>query len=262
MIKFFRKIRFDLMEKNKTGKPALPAGRYLKYAIGEIALVVIGILLALQINNWNENKKQLRHEQSILKSLQFELRLDVGEIENELKDKEEDIKNFIKCIEILTTDNQTSKAEFMESFNWILGVGGVTLNKTTYNNLQTSGQISLIKNKGILDSIINYYNSGYEDWESAMEDYARNIFAPYLLEFDYIPFQKTGYRNKRLEDAINSDTYIKPGKSLEDYKQDYFIINALRQKCNNSDGLIMHYETLLKKAKSLDNTIQTYLDNQ
>ena len=51
MIKFFRKIRYDLMEKNKTGK-------YLKYAIGEIILVVIGILIALQINNWNEDRKR------------------------------------------------------------------------------------------------------------------------------------------------------------------------------------------------------------
>jgi hypothetical protein len=50
MIKFFRKIRYDLMEKNETGK-------YLKYAIGEIILVVIGILVALQINTWNEQKK-------------------------------------------------------------------------------------------------------------------------------------------------------------------------------------------------------------
>ena len=42
---------------NKTGKPALPAGRYFKYAIGEIVLVVIGILIALSINNWNEDRK-------------------------------------------------------------------------------------------------------------------------------------------------------------------------------------------------------------
>ncbi len=50
MIKLFRRIRYDLMEKNKTAK-------YLKYAIGEIVLVVIGILIALQINNWNEDRK-------------------------------------------------------------------------------------------------------------------------------------------------------------------------------------------------------------
>lgn len=54
MIKFFRKIRYNLMEQNKTGKPALPAGRYLKYAIGEIVLGIIGILLALQVNEWNK----------------------------------------------------------------------------------------------------------------------------------------------------------------------------------------------------------------
>src|SRR5210317_1215466 len=50
MIKFFRKIRYDLTGKNKTGK-------YFKYAIGEIILVVIGILIALQINNWNIARK-------------------------------------------------------------------------------------------------------------------------------------------------------------------------------------------------------------
>ena len=50
MFKFFRRIRFDFMEKNQTGK-------YLKYAVGEIVLVVIGILIALQINNWNEDRK-------------------------------------------------------------------------------------------------------------------------------------------------------------------------------------------------------------
>ena len=52
MIKFFRKISYDPMEKNKTGK-------YLKYTIGEIVLVVIGILIALGINNWNENRNYI-----------------------------------------------------------------------------------------------------------------------------------------------------------------------------------------------------------
>jgi hypothetical protein len=51
MIKFFRKIRQNLLSEGKTGK-------YFKYAIGEIILVVIGILIALQVNNWNENRLQ------------------------------------------------------------------------------------------------------------------------------------------------------------------------------------------------------------
>lgn len=55
MIKFFRKIRYDLMEKKKTVI-------YLKYVVGEIILVVIGILTALQINNWNEDQKNRKQE--------------------------------------------------------------------------------------------------------------------------------------------------------------------------------------------------------
>jgi hypothetical protein len=50
------------MEKNKTGK-------YFKYAIGEIVLVVIGIIIALQINNWNENRTKLKEEQNIIFNL-------------------------------------------------------------------------------------------------------------------------------------------------------------------------------------------------
>jgi len=52
MIKFFRKIRRQLLTENRFSK-------YLLYAIGEIVLVVIGILIALQINIWNENRKAL-----------------------------------------------------------------------------------------------------------------------------------------------------------------------------------------------------------
>jgi len=62
MIKFFRKIRQNLLMENKTGK-------YFKYAIGEIVLVVIGILIALQINNWNEENKTSKKEELILNEL-------------------------------------------------------------------------------------------------------------------------------------------------------------------------------------------------
>jgi len=62
MIKFFRKIRQNLLIENKTGK-------YFKYAIGEILLVVIGILIALQINNWNEQSKAKKSAEIQLLSL-------------------------------------------------------------------------------------------------------------------------------------------------------------------------------------------------
>jgi len=76
MIKIFRKIRQNLLMENKTGKPALPAGRYFKYAIGEIILVVIGILIALGINNWNENRKNIQSEKVVLNNIYENLIID------------------------------------------------------------------------------------------------------------------------------------------------------------------------------------------
>ncbi|NND94281.1 MAG: hypothetical protein HKN45_05405, partial [Flavobacteriales bacterium] len=70
MIKFFRTIRQKLLSESKFSK-------YLIYAIGEIVLVVIGILLALQINTWNEERKTEQLEQSLLQEMKEDLRADI-----------------------------------------------------------------------------------------------------------------------------------------------------------------------------------------
>jgi Family of unknown function (DUF6090) len=86
MIKFFRKIRYNLMETGKTGK-------YLKYAIGEIVLVVIGILIALSINNWNEERK------TNLKSKVY-----IDQIINDLAKDTLNINDLIKTAKIESTN--------------------------------------------------------------------------------------------------------------------------------------------------------------
>jgi len=75
MIKFFRKIRQNLLSEGKTGK-------YFKYAIGEIILVVIGILIALSINNWNEKRKIKNKETVILKELLTSINSDLKAYES------------------------------------------------------------------------------------------------------------------------------------------------------------------------------------
>ncbi|MGB5243352.1 MAG: DUF6090 family protein [Lutimonas sp.] len=91
MIKFFRKMRYEFMEKNpppdltsKSGKPALQVGRYLKYAIGEIVLVVLGILIALSINNWNNDLVDQRTEQNIVKNLNMEFKQNKSTIQESI----------------------------------------------------------------------------------------------------------------------------------------------------------------------------------
>ena len=88
MINFFKKIRKKLLSKNKFSS-------YLIYAIGEIVLVVIGILIALQINNWNENKKKEQYELSLLKEMKKNLKADIRDIEINIKFNERSIKQLI-----------------------------------------------------------------------------------------------------------------------------------------------------------------------
>ena len=91
MINFFRKIRQNLLSENKFSK-------YLIYAIGEIILVVIGILIALQINNANENRKSAKQENLYLKRLLSENRDDI----NTFKSNISDLKRGIESIENLS----------------------------------------------------------------------------------------------------------------------------------------------------------------
>jgi len=100
MINFFRKIRQNLLSENK-------AGKYLKYAIGEIVLVVIGILIALQINNWNERRKIRNAEIEILKNLKTELELNFKDLEVINKQHKSELKDGIYILNLFGTDIST-----------------------------------------------------------------------------------------------------------------------------------------------------------
>ncbi|OIQ36704.1 MAG: hypothetical protein BM563_10335 [Bacteroidetes bacterium MedPE-SWsnd-G1] len=75
MIKFFRRIRQQLLNEGKTG-------RYFKYAFGEIILVVLGILIALQINNWNERRMSKAMEELLYDQILKELKLELADLES------------------------------------------------------------------------------------------------------------------------------------------------------------------------------------
>ena len=104
MIKFFRKIRQNLLSEGK-------AGKYLKYAVGEIILVVIGILIALSINNWNENQKQKKQLDAIYTTVEQNLKTDLKNIKLPIEFFENLDSTLTK---ILTT---TYSKSFLDSIN-------------------------------------------------------------------------------------------------------------------------------------------------
>jgi hypothetical protein len=157
MIKFFRKIRYDLMEKNKTVK-------YLKYAIGEIILVVIGILIALQINNWNETRKIGKVEKEILNVLLEDLN-SAKEFSKEYIRSEQNYLDIIETIlhndslKTVLTNSDRTKEYFNKAF-WDFEIKFPVIN--TYSDLKNAGKIAIVQNDSIRDRLsvleANIYN--------------------------------------------------------------------------------------------------------
>ena len=97
MIKLFRNIRKNILEEGKTS-------RYLKYAIGEIILVVIGILIALNINNWNENQKSKKDERYVLNEILKNLDEDAVLVD-EIITQRQKAKTAVKAVQkVITTE--------------------------------------------------------------------------------------------------------------------------------------------------------------
>jgi len=148
MIKLFRRIRFDLMEKNKTGK-------YFKYAIGEIVLVVIGILIALQVNNWNEQRKERSKELHYLTNLKADLKLNIAEIDNYITTRNTRTASAKKILEYYEGKPLTDLDEFnMNSVNVYTWQKFFQIDNT-FQELTNSGNLSIISNDSIKNGFLN-----------------------------------------------------------------------------------------------------------
>ena len=148
MIKLFRKIRQNLLSEGKTGK-------YLKYAIGEIVLVVIGILIALQINNWNENSKKINQEQEILNNLMQDFEYNLNALESVLKSNAKNIKSAKTVLNF--TGNR-----FSEDFDIDPLINDVAASVYYYpkngflNDLINSGNLGIIRNNQLRNRLTSW----------------------------------------------------------------------------------------------------------
>ena len=148
MIKFFRKIRQSLLSENRFSK-------YLLYAIGEIILVVIGILIALQINNWNEKRKQTELGYQYLTEMRYEVQADVSMINVYISRLKKSIENHKAALN--TKDINTLPLDSLYMLvipeNLDFKVSELTHNKMNYLG------ISKLSNNDHLNTMItNYYN--------------------------------------------------------------------------------------------------------
>jgi hypothetical protein len=148
MIKFFRNIRQNLLSKGKTGQ-------YFKYAIGEIFLVVVGILIALQINNWNEKRKENSTIETYLKGIVVDLNKDTKRFDVIIKNLNEQIENNSKIFE-----NKNYQTLPFDSI--VLAItsyfNDYKITDQTYQKLKNSGLANQLGSKELNDDINNYYS--------------------------------------------------------------------------------------------------------
>lgn len=149
MIKFFRHIRKRLLTENKFSK-------YILYAIGEIVLVVIGILIALSINNWNEETKERLLENEILSDLLIDLNKDLTEMQDSAESEKTTI-DYSRSIAFALENNLPMTDSLKWKFYSIATPFSRAVNESTYENLKTIG-FGIIKNKKIRQGIQDLYN--------------------------------------------------------------------------------------------------------
>ena len=179
MIKFFRKIRQNLLFENRTGK-------YLKYAIGEIVLVVIGILIALQINNWNDMKKNKVVEHQLLTALLQEFESNLIILDSTRLANQRIYKTAIKIGEF--TGPSLPSIDEKDLSMYMVGAfkfkPRFVPNLGTMNEINNSGKLSLITDQNLRKSISEWLSQlelvhNQENYVVERRDNSQDFFIKY-----------------------------------------------------------------------------------
>ncbi|UCD60435.1 MAG: hypothetical protein JSV59_11175 [Flavobacteriaceae bacterium] len=252
MINFFRRIRKNLSDDNKPLK-------YMKYAIGEILLVVIGILIALQVNNWNEDRKSEILEIKVLKRLRQDLVADTLYLNDRLQ---RTINLRAEQYEFVHEIYNTQKSE--KEFRKVLGLqnwdsDNLVMQISTYEELKSSGQINILENEGLKIQVIDLYHN-YEVATKHFEEInglTSREFLPGALRVGSKYYFSDIYDEERLMEGTDwrfiNDPTSESFKILEDTQMMY----------NMKYGyFIGYFENLLTKSKSLIKNIDNELQGR
>lgn len=169
MLRFFRKIRQSLLQSGQTAK-------YLKYAIGEIVLVVIGILIALQINNWNENRILERKELTLLREMQSNIQEDLQDIDFNLEGTAMRL-NASEIVLRVMDEKLPYHDSLRPHFGQLIGSFQLTENTAAFDNLSSIG-FDLVRNDSLRASITRLYSNRY----AYLRNLEMEMQAPFLLD--------------------------------------------------------------------------------
>jgi hypothetical protein len=233
MIKLFRKIRQNLLSEGKNRK-------YFKYAIGEIVLVVIGILIALGINNWNENRKNSESEYVLLQKLKEENRINIESMKidviyrNELPDILQSFNSFLK-IKDLKTNNDSLQYYLSDIFR-----------SSSYTFTQSN-----------LINYINLYNSSFSELNkelSTLQSYQKDI---QIISEKGIDIKIQNLFKALKKDVDFNSLHISSYETLKslEFRNDIIIILSVEKE------ITTQFNRTLRQMQKVDSLILKRLNN-
>lgn len=263
MFRFFRTLRRKLLEEDKFRK-------YMWYAVGEVFLVVIGILIALQVNNWNEERKERQQELSYLTSIKTDLLVDLEDLESIKAHKNLKIDAILELLELSDPQNNTELLNFENKLYDVLIWQTFTANNNSFIELISSGNLNIISNdeikNGLLDNdkivkdIDRVVEHMRKDYESYLYDPTFTMMES-LLYFDYDGF-------KNLNSFPEDSTVVFSGNELQLYLDqaaalinDQKLKNGLKLAAVNQTYLISQYTNLEANIRVIIEHINEELKN-
>lgn len=188
MILGFRRIRLQFVSKQKTK-------RYLAYAIGEIVLIVVGILLAFQLSDWNDLRKSKDLEWSYLNRLATDIRTNVARFSDYRKTELEASQATTRFSAALG-DSTISDADIVDAARVFFTVGWLSPNfeptVTTFNDLEATGNLQIIRNNELREEIISLYASyaKYEESLAINQEWMVPLDSRLTYEYDALRWDK------------------------------------------------------------------------
>ena len=245
MIKFFRKIRQKMIKENKVSK-------YFLYAIGEIVLVVIGILIALQINNLNQSKQDQNQLKASLEFVKQNLNEDIKNLNEQIEYNERIQKAIDIAFRIISLP---------EDKNFTIDqIGGIAIErhfyavKTAFKSMETGAHFKWIKDQNLIEAIYLYYAD--TDELSKFVEYNNHFAREKIEEFVYDEWELgtffsdlNPYDDQRIP-RINNTNVIKESIVFE---------NILLGRKSKTNGEISSSKYAITKAKELIHQIEIYL---
>ena len=239
----------------KVGRPAFAAGRYLKYAIGEILLVMIGILLALQVNNWNNNRIDKTKEQAILENLQVDVKANIKNLNNVYNNSVEAYEASAILLDIINDNGVIDPEEVERLIDDIINkIKSMDLITGSIDEIFNTGSLHLIRDPALRKQLSNwsYYFTDTEDDMVIYRDYLYGLFIPSLTE-------KVLLRNTSVPSFFENDLdlqKISKSKFNLDYAKTIRTVEFENQVYNNA----LNYMYVINSYKIFQNYLKDNLE--